>query len=95
VETVAMVTLATLMERALEKRPGHPVVIKVNVEGAAGPILMAADTAVLAPVVEVHIDYEPGSPYDIAELFGHLAAAGLDRVHNVVEEKKWTVSRAA
>lgn len=94
VERVTMVTLATLLERAAEKRPGQSVVVKANVEGSAGPILMAATADALAPVAEVHLDYEQGSPYDIAELFCHLAAAGLDEVHNVVEEKKWTVSRS-
>ena len=92
VERVAMVTLATVLERAFEKRPGQPVVIKLNVEGSAGPILMAATAAILAPVVEVHLDYEPGSPYDIAELLHHLAAAGLDEVHKG-GEKLWVVSR--
>lgn len=92
VETVPMVRLATLMKRAAQARPGIPVVIKVNVEGAAGPILMAATPDELASVVEVHIDYEPGSPYQIKDLLDHLALAGLDRV-NVISDKKWMVSR--
>jgi FkbM family methyltransferase len=91
VESVEMVTLATVLERAREKRPGHSVVMKINVEGSAGPILMAADAAVLAPVVEIHLDYEPGSPYDFAELLEHLAGAGLGETHKV--GKKWVVSR--
>lgn len=94
VERVPMVTLATLLERAAEKRPGQSVVVKANVEGSAGPILMAATPDALAQVAEVHIDYEQGSPYDVAELFSHLADAGLDEVHNVVEGKKWTVLRS-
>jgi FkbM family methyltransferase len=94
VEMVPMVTLATVLDRAFESRPGQPVVVKANVEGCAGPILMAATPAELAPVVEVHVDYEPGSPYDIAELLDHLAAAGLTEVLNV-DEKRWMVSRAA
>jgi FkbM family methyltransferase len=94
VETVPMVTLATVLERAFENRPGEPIVIKANVEGAAGPILMAATAAELAPVVEVHVDYEAGSPYDIAELLDHLAAAGLGEVREV-DEKRWVISRAA
>jgi len=94
VETVPMVTLATVLESASKNRPGRPVVVKANVEGCAGPLLMAATAAELAPVVEVHVDYEPGSPYDIAELLDHLAAAGLDAVQNV-DEKRWKVSRAA
>jgi FkbM family methyltransferase len=94
VERVAMVTLETLLDRAAEKRPGKSVVVKANVEGSAGPILMAATADSLASVAEVHLDYEQGSPYAIDEVFRHLAAAGLDEVHNVVEGKKWTVSRS-
>jgi FkbM family methyltransferase len=92
VETVPMVTLASLMKRAGQARPGKPVVIKVNVEGAAGPILMAASPDELSSVVEIHIDYEPGSPYEINDLLDHLALAGLDKV-NVISDKKWMVSR--
>jgi FkbM family methyltransferase len=94
VERVQMVTLASLLERAAEKRPGRSVIVKANVEGSAGPILMAATAEALAPVTEVHIDYEQGSPYGIGELFRHLAAAGLDEVHDIVNGKKWTVSRS-
>jgi FkbM family methyltransferase len=93
VERVPMVTLATVLERASEERPGQPVVMKVNVEGSAGPILMAATAATLAPVVEIHLDYEPGSPYEIAELLRHLAAAGLDEVRQH-HDKLWVISRA-
>jgi hypothetical protein len=31
----------------------------------------------------VHLDHEPGSPYDLDELLRHLAAAGLDEVHDI------------
>lgn len=83
VEHVPMVTLAALLERALERRPGHSVVIKVNVEGSAGAILIPANADQLAPVVEVLLDHEPGSPYDLDELLRHLAAAGLNEVDNI------------
>jgi FkbM family methyltransferase len=83
VEKVEMVTLASLLETARQKRPGTPVVIKVNVEGSAGEILMAARTSELESVVEVHLDYEPDSPYELGEVLGHLKDAGLDQVHEV------------
>jgi FkbM family methyltransferase len=83
VEKVEMVTLASLLETAKQKRPGTPVVIKVNVEGSAGVILTAASVSELESVVEVHLDHEPDSPYDLGELLGHLKAAGLDEVREV------------
>jgi FkbM family methyltransferase len=83
VEKVQMITLAALLERAREKRPVHSIVLKVNVEGSAGAILLPTTAVQLTPVVEVHLDHEPGSPYDLDELLRHLAAAGLNEVHNI------------
>jgi FkbM family methyltransferase len=93
VERVEMITLAAVLQRACERRPSHGVVIKLNVEGSAGPILMAASRAVLVPVVAVELDYEPGSHYDIAELRNHLEAAGLDQV-SLAGESLWVFSRS-
>jgi hypothetical protein len=48
--------------------------------GGAGAILFPATIDDLAPVVEVDMDHEPGSPYELSELLDHLARAGLDEV---------------
>lgn len=82
VEKVPMIPLATLLDQAQNKRPNHSIVIKLNVEGGVGDVLMPATANQLAQVVEVHFDYEPGSPYDPDRLLQHLAAAGLDEVHH-------------
>jgi FkbM family methyltransferase len=92
VERVEMVPLATLLAHAVEKWPDHPIVIKVNAEGSAGPILMAVTAAQLAPVVEVQFDHELGSPYDLDELLRHLAASGLGE-QSCDGDKLWRVRR--
>lgn len=92
VETVEMVPLATLLADAGKKWPQNPIVIKVNAEGAAGPILLATTAAQLEPVVEVLFDNEVGSPYDLEELLQHLAAAGLDE-QSCLGDKLWRVQR--
>ena len=80
-EEVTVTNLATVLGRAHARRPGHEVVLKLNVEGAAGDVLLAVLPAQLQPIVEVHLDYEPGSPHRIEDILEHLAAAGLTEVH--------------
>jgi hypothetical protein len=86
VETVPMVTLREVLEEAQSYRPDADIVLKVNVEGSAGGILLPAQPEDLRRVVEVHLDHEPGSPYNLNTLLDHLAAAGLDRVEKVREK---------
>jgi FkbM family methyltransferase len=83
VEEVPMVTLSEVMRRVAVEHPGVDVVLKANVEGAVWDILFPASVEDLASVVQVDMDHEPGSPYDIAALFEHLAEAGLDDVHPI------------
>ncbi len=64
----------------------------MNVEGGAGGILFPATSEDLAPVVEIDLDHEPGSPYDLGELLGHLAGAGLNEV-NSAGEKLYLIRR--
>jgi FkbM family methyltransferase len=80
VETVRLTTLTDILERALASHPNLDVVLKLNVEGAAGSIILPMDRAALAPIVEIHLDHEPNSPYVLAEVLEHLAQAGLDEV---------------
>jgi len=80
-EEVTVTNLATVLDRARARCPGHEVVLKLNVEGAAGDVLFAVLPAQLESVVEVHLDYEPGSPHRIDDILEHLAAAGLSEVN--------------
>ena len=76
-EEVDVTTLSRLLRGAIAESPGHDVVLKLNVEGAAGDILFAVPPAELEAVVEVHLDHEPGSPHPVDAILGHLAGAGL------------------
>src|SRR5262249_46575575 len=82
VETVQMTTLPALLKRALQWCPNHEIVLKLNVEGAAGEILFPTSPHELSPVVEVHLDHEPDSPYRLKDLLEHMAQAGLDEVQD-------------
>jgi FkbM family methyltransferase len=83
VEEVPMVTLHQVLSHATSHHPGVDVALKANVEGSAGDVLFPAGVEDLAPIVQVNLDHEPGSPYDISTLLAHLANAGLDDVHRV------------
>ena len=83
VEQVRLETLREVLGRVAVEHPGVEIVLKVNVEGGAWDILFPADIDDLAPVVQVNLDHEPGSPYDISTLLRHLADAGLDDVEHV------------
>ena len=79
-EEIGVTDLRTLLARAQARRPEAPIILKVNIEGAAGDVLFATPPAELAPVVEVHLDHEPGSPHSITDILKHLAHAGLTEV---------------
>jgi FkbM family methyltransferase len=88
---VEVVGLASILDRAHKKHPNAEVVLKVNIEGAAGDVLFAVEPARLSSVVEVHLDQEPGSPSAIEDILRHLAAAGLtevsvhdDQLHRII-----------
>jgi FkbM family methyltransferase len=93
VEHVPMITLPEVLQRMASSHPDLDVVIKVNVEGSAGNILFPATADQLARVVEIHLDHEPGSPYDLDMLMKHLAAAGLDEVEQV-RDKIYLIRRS-
>ncbi|MGD9703649.1 MAG: FkbM family methyltransferase [Acidimicrobiia bacterium] len=84
-EEVAMTTLAAVLRRATADSPDADVVLKVNVEGAAADVLMPATSEDLEHVLEIHLDHEPGSPYSLDDLLGHLASVGLDHVTRSAE----------
>jgi FkbM family methyltransferase len=83
---VQMVTLEDVLEQMEIQHPGLDIVLKVNVEGSVGSIILPAGVQSFRPVMEVHLDDEPGSPYDLTEVLEHLAAAGLDKVERIREK---------
>jgi FkbM family methyltransferase len=76
-ESVEMVTLPSVLDEATAAHPGVPVILKVNVEGAAADVILPTSPADLEPVVEVHFHNEPGVHYAPEDIVAHLQAAGL------------------
>ena len=54
-----MTTLHDVMTRTLASLPDREIVLKLNVEGAVGDILLPLAPSELAPVEEGHLDYDP------------------------------------
>jgi FkbM family methyltransferase len=82
VESVRMVPLTDVLGRLVAEHAGIPVILKINVEGSVGSILLPADDSALSAVAEVCFDHEPGSPYPVSHVLDHLAAVGLDDVES-------------
>jgi FkbM family methyltransferase len=76
-QEIEIVTLSSVLAEIEDAHPGVPVVLKVNVEGAAADVVLGASVAELEAVTEAHIDHETGSHYNLAEVLEHLGAAGL------------------
>jgi FkbM family methyltransferase len=92
IQEVPVTTLVDALDTAQDRWPSRPVVLKLNVEGAAGEILLATSRDQLLLVTEIHLDYEPWSPYVLREVLDHLASAGLVRIHTV-NRREYRISR--
>jgi FkbM family methyltransferase len=81
-EEVAVVAFGDLLTWCAESYPGVPVVVKLNVEGAAGECLFSVAPDALGQVAEVLVDVEETTqrPTEIVE---HLRAVGLHQVSEV------------
>ena len=93
-EEVDLTDMRSLLDRAQALRPGAEVLVKLNVEGAAGDVLFSVQPPELTSVVEFHLDYEPGSPHTIEAILHHLAMAGLTEV-DVHREQLFVIKRPA
>ncbi len=74
-ETVDMVSLSSAL--AAVSTSGAPVVVKINVEGAAGEMVLGTEPADWAGVRLLWTDVEPNDPVGLARLVPHLADCGL------------------
>jgi FkbM family methyltransferase len=78
-ETVEMVAFPAVLDRARALASGAPVVVKLNVEGAAGEIVLGTPEAAWRAVDCLMMDWEESTPVPLARAEEHLAAAGLHR----------------
>jgi FkbM family methyltransferase len=94
VERVDVLAMESVLQEIEAKHPDSEVVVKMNVEGSVGSIVLPLDQDRLRQVVEIHLDHEPGSPYDIGAVLDHLSGAGLGHVDRP-SEKIYVARRTA
>ena len=80
VERVRANAFSVILDAIRRVQPSRPIVVKINIEGAAGDVILGTPVALWREVSDVLFDYEPGSPHPRADLLRHLASAGLTSV---------------
>lgn len=76
-ECVEVVSLASVLEEAAGDARGLPVIVKINIEGMAGSLVVGTPVDLWCRVREVWLDVESNDPVPEQEFVQHLQAAGL------------------
>lgn len=79
-ERVQLKAFPAILRAIQEAHPSRAIVVKINIEGAAGDVILAAPVHLWQSVAQVLFDYEPTTPHPVDELVRHLQGAGLQRV---------------
>ena len=82
-EEVPVVAFRDLLTWCADSHPGIPVVVKLNVEGAAGGCSFSVAPDELRQVEEVLVDVEETTAQHPAEIVAYLRAAGFRQVSAV------------
>jgi hypothetical protein len=73
-----MVAFGDVLAEAATCWPEVPIVVKLNVEGAAGDCLLSVGPDTLAPVEVLLVDLEANTPQRLDDVRDHVAAAGFE-----------------
>jgi FkbM family methyltransferase len=76
-EHVPMVAFGDVLADASARWPGLPVVVKLNVEGAAGDCLLSVTAEALAPTEVLLVDLEANTPQRLDDVLAHILGAGF------------------
>jgi FkbM family methyltransferase len=77
-ERVPMVAFADVLADAFADQPDRPVVLKLNVEGAAGDCLLSVPAETLGRLEVMLVDLEANTPQPLDDIIGHIHAAGFE-----------------
>jgi FkbM family methyltransferase len=77
-ERVPMVAFADVLADVARRHPDAPVVLKLNVEGAAGDCVLSVAAHCLRVAHEILIDLEKNTPQRLDVITDHIASAGFD-----------------
>ena len=79
-ETVEKIALSSALHSVGED--GGPVVVKINVEGAAGEMILGTTPTDWVNVTTLWVDVEDNDPLGLAPITDHLRASGLTHVRS-------------
>lgn len=77
-ERVTMVGFAEVLADVAARYPGQPVVLKLNVEGAAGDCLLAVPPEALGVLEVLLVDLEANTPQPLGDILAHIERAGFE-----------------
>jgi FkbM family methyltransferase len=77
-ERVALVPFADVLAAAFAAHPDRSIVLKLNVEGAAGDCLLSVPSATLGRLEVLLVDLEANTPQPLDDILGHIYDAGFE-----------------
>jgi FkbM family methyltransferase len=77
-ERVPMVALTDVLAEAAVNHPDRPMVLKLNVEGAAGDCLLSVPAEALGRLEVLLVDLEANTPQPLSAILGHIDDAGFE-----------------
>jgi FkbM family methyltransferase len=69
--------LSSILDEVREGHPTRELIVKLNIEGAAGTVLLATDPSDWEQVVELWCEFEVNEPCPRERIEEHLSAAGF------------------
>lgn len=78
-QRVPMRRLAPILEAMQTRYPRSPLIVKINIEGAAGDVILSTPVSLWRGVAEVMFDFEATTPQRLEDVTTHLRHAGFVR----------------
>ena len=72
-------SFASVLAQVRSRHPTDDVVAKINVEGAAGDVILGTPIGLWDPVSCVLFDFEMNSPHPLSAVLDHLTRCGMER----------------
>jgi FkbM family methyltransferase len=75
--------LSSILDHVRDSHPSRPLIVKLNIEGAAGTVLLATRPSDWEQVVELWCEFEANDPCSRTQIEEHLSAADFTPVETV------------
>jgi FkbM family methyltransferase len=75
--------LSSILDHVRDNHPSRPLIVKLNIEGAAGTVVLATRPSDWEQVVELWCEFEANEPCSRDQIDEHLSAADFTPVQTV------------